>query len=264
VRRFDGKTVIVTGASSGMGQEISWRFADEGAHVVAVDVNGSGLAETQAKGAAGAIEPLVLDVSDPAAVQKAVGEVSDRLGHINVMVNCAGIAPMTGVLEITPEQWQRVIGTNLSGVFYMSQAAARNMVDNGGGVIVNISSCNSFIVESPYADYNASKAGVNLLTQSMAFELGHRGVRCVAVAPGMTMTPMMDFTHDQETYRGYLERIPMRRPAVPRDQANVVLFLASDDAAYITGITIRVDGGIMQGFWADPRMAPPVPAFEKE
>ena len=194
----------------------------------------------------------MLDVSDPTAVQTSIGEVVKRHGRIDVAVNCAGIAPMTGVLDITPEQWQRVIGTNLSGVFFVSQAAARNMVEHGGGVIVNISSCNSFIVESPYADYNASKAGVNLLTQSMAFELAHRGVRCVAVAPGMTMTPMMDFTNDQETYGSYMEKIPMRRPALPRDQANVVLFLASDDAAYVTGITIRVDGGIMQGFWADP------------
>jgi NAD(P)-dependent dehydrogenase (short-subunit alcohol dehydrogenase family) len=260
VRRFEDKTVIVTGAAQGMGQEFSWRFAEEGAHVVSVDVKAEGLAETQAKGPAGAIEPLVLDVSDPDAVRAGVGAVVDRRGRIDVMVNAAAIAPMTGVLDITPEQWQRVIATNLSGVFYMSQAAARDMVEHGGGVIVNISSCNSFIVESPYADYNAAKAGVNLLTQSMAFELAHRGVRCVAVAPGMTMTPMMDFTNDYETYRSYMEKIPMRRPAMPRDQANVVLFLASDDAAYITGITIRVDGGIMHGFWADPRQAPPVPS----
>jgi meso-butanediol dehydrogenase / (S,S)-butanediol dehydrogenase / diacetyl reductase len=257
MRRFEDRTVIVTGAAQGMGQEFSWRFADEGAYVVGVDLNGEGLAETQAKGPAGRFEPLVLDVSDPSAVAAAVGGVAERRGRIHVLVNAAAIAPMVGVLEITPEQWQRVIDINLNGYFYMSQAAARNMVENGGGVIVNISSCNSFIVESPYADYNAAKGGVNLLTQSMAFELAHRGVRCVAVAPGMTMTPMMDFTNDQDTYRSYMEKIPMRRPALPSDQANVVLFLASDEAAYVTGITIRVDGGIMQGFWADPRSAPP-------
>jgi NAD(P)-dependent dehydrogenase (short-subunit alcohol dehydrogenase family) len=257
VRRFEGRTVIITGAAQGMGQEFSWRFADEGAHVVSVDINADGLDETAARGPAGLIEPLVLDVSDPVAVQAAVDRAGDRLGHIDVLVNAAAIAPMVGILDITAEQWQRVIDINLNGYFYMSQAAARNMVEHGGGVIINISSCNSFIVESPYADYNAAKGGVNLLTQSMAFELAHRGVRCVAVAPGMTMTPMMDFTNDQATYRSYMEKIPMRRPALPRDQANVVLFLASDDAAYVTGITVRVDGGIMQGFWADPRMAPP-------
>lgn len=257
MRRFEGKTVVVTGAAQGMGQEFSWRFAEEGAHVVSVDVKPDGLAETQAKGVVNSIEPLVLDVRDPERAQASMSELAERRGRIDVLVNAAAIAPMTGVLDISPEQWQRVIDTNLNGVFYMSQAAARNMVEHGGGVIVNISSCNSFIVESPYADYNAAKAGVNLLTQSMAFELAHRGVRVVAVAPGMTLTPMMDFTDDLETYRSYMEKIPMRRPARPRDQANVVLFLASDDAAYVTGVTIRVDGGIMQGFWADPRMAPP-------
>lgn len=257
MRRFQEKTVVITGAAQGMGQEFSWRFAEEGAYVVGVDINGDGLAETQAKGPAGRIEPLVMDVSDPAAVQAGVGGVVERRGRVHVLVNAAAIAPMVGILDITAEQWQRVIDINLNGYFYMSQAAARNMAEHGGGVVVNISSCNSFIVESPYADYNAAKGGVNLLTQSMAFELAHLGVRCVAVAPGMTMTPMMDFTNDQETYRGYMEKIPMRRPALPRDQANVVLFLASDDAAYVTGITIRVDGGIMHGFWADPRMAPP-------
>ena len=263
MRRFDEKIVIVTGAAQGMGREFSWRFAEEGAHVVGVDINAEGLAETLAEGPAGRIEPLTLDVSDPAAVQAAVRGVAERHGRIHVLVNAAAIAPMVGVLDITPEQWQRVIDVNLNGYFYMSQAAARNMVEHGGGVIVNISSCNSFIVESPYADYNAAKGGVNLLTQSMAFELAHRGVRCVAVAPGMTMTPMMDFTDDQDTYRSYMQKIPLRRPALPRDQANVVLFLASDEAAYVTGITIRVDGGIMQGFWADPQMAPPiVPADE--
>ena len=257
MRRFEDRTVIVTGAAQGMGQEFCWRFAEEGAYVVGVDVNGDGLGETRAKGPAGRIEALVMDVSDPAAVQAGVGGVAERRGRIHVLVNAAAIAPMVGVLDITPEQWQRVIDVNLNGYFYMAQAAARNMVDHGGGAIVNISSCNSFIVESPYADYNAAKGGVNLLTQSMAFELAHLGVRCVAVAPGMTMTPMMDFTNDRQTYRRYMEKIPMRRPALPRDQANVVLFLASDEAAYVTGITIRVDGGIMQGFWADPRMAPP-------
>lgn len=257
MRRFEDRTVIVTGAAQGMGREFSRRFADEGAHVIAVDINGPRLDETVAEGPEGAIEPLVMDVSDPDAVQAAFARLMAAGRHIHVLVNAAAIAPMVGILDITAEQWQRVIDVNLNGYFYMSQAAARDMVQHGGGVIVNISSCNSFIVESPYADYNAAKGGVNLLTQSMAFELAHLGVRCVAVAPGMTMTPMMDFTDDQDTYRGYMERIPMRRPALPRDQANVVLFLASDEAAYVTGVTIRVDGGIMQGFWADPRMAPP-------
>ncbi len=263
MERFAGKNIIVTGASSGIGQAIAVAFAGEAAHVVAVGRDQRRLDETRALAANGVVEPLVLDVRDPAAVRAAVAAVAERLDGIQVLVNCAGIAPQTGVLDISPEQWADVIGTNLSGPFFMAQAAARDMVKRGGGVIVNISSANSFSVESPYADYNASKAGLNQLTMSMAFELGHLGVRCVAVAPGMTMTPMMDFTHDQETYRNYMSLIPMRRPATPQEQASVVLFLASDAASYVNGVTIRVDGGIMHGFWADPRLAPAVPGFDE-
>ena len=263
MERHEGKCVIVTGASSGIGQAIAVAFAEEGAHVVAVGRNVERLEETRSQAPAGTVEPLVLDVRDPEAVARSVRTIAQEHGRIHVLVNCAGIAPQTGVLEITPEQWRDVISTNLSGPFFMSQAAAREMVEAGGGVIINISSANSFVVESPYADYNASKAGLNQLTTSMAFELGHLGVRCVAVAPGMTMTPMMDFTHDQATYRHYMAMIPMRRPATPREQANVVLFLASDEASYVNGVTLRVDGGIMHGFWADPRLAPPIPSSEE-
>jgi meso-butanediol dehydrogenase / (S,S)-butanediol dehydrogenase / diacetyl reductase len=263
VDRFVGKNVIVTGASSGIGQAIAVSFAEEGAHVVAVGRNAERLEETRSQAPPDSVEPLLFDVRDHEAVARGVRGVAAKRGRLDVLVNCAGIAPQTGVLEITPEQWEDVIGTNLSGPFFMSQAAAREMVQAGGGVIINISSANSFVVESPYADYNASKAGLNQLTTSMAFELGHLGVRCVAVAPGMTMTPMMDFTHDQATYRNYMGLIPMRRPATPREQANVVLFLASDEASYVNGVTLRVDGGIMHGFWADPRLAPPIPTFEE-
>ena len=261
--RFAGRNVIVTGASSGIGQALAVAFAEEGAHVVAVGRDATRLTETQSMAPEGTVEGVVLDVRDHAAVRRSVQKAIEELGRIHVLVNCAGIAPQTGVLDITPEQWDDVLATNLSGPFYMSQAVARDMVANGGGVIVNISSANAFVVESPYADYNASKAGLNQLTTSMAFELGHLGVRCVSVAPGMTMTPMMDFTQDQATYRHYMELIPMRRPALPREQANVVLFLASDEASYVNGVTVRVDGGIMHGFWADPRLAPPVPSFEE-
>jgi meso-butanediol dehydrogenase / (S,S)-butanediol dehydrogenase / diacetyl reductase len=258
-RRFAGKNVLVTGASSGIGQAIALAFAEEGAHVVAVGRDAARLRETQSRAPeAAAVTPLVLDIRDHDEIAHGVRRMVEEAGHIHVLVNCAGIAPCAAVLDITPQQWNDVIATNLSAPFFMSQAVARHMVESGGGTIVNVTSANAFVVESPYADYNASKAGLGQLTTSMAFELGHLGVRCVAVAPGMTMTPMMDFTHDQETYRHYMSLIPMRRPATPREQANVVLFVASDEASYVNGVTIRVDGGIMHGFWADPRSAPPV------
>jgi len=262
--RFADRCAIVTGASSGIGQTIAVAFAEEGAHVVAVGRDALRLAETCAQGPADSIAPAILHIRDGDAIRRYIEEVVEEHGHVDVLVNCAGIAPQTGVLEITPEQWDDVIRTNLTAAFFMSQTVARHMVQGGGGAIINVSSANSFVVESPYADYNASKAGLNQLTMSMAFELGHLGVRCVSVAPGMTMTPMMDFTHDRETYRQYMGMIPLRRPATPREQANGVLFLASDEASYVTGVTIRVDGGIMHGFWADPRLSPPVPAFAEE
>lgn len=271
MERFTGKNAVITGASSGIGQAIAIAFAEEGAHVFAVGRDARRLQETLEVATAAALErsstgtaeAVQLDLRDPAAIREAVVRIGDAVGHIHVLVNCAGIAPRTGVLEISPDQWRDVLDTNLSAPFFLSQAVARNMVDRGGGAIVNISSANAFSVESPYADYNATKAGLNQLTTSMAFELGHRGVRVVSLAPGMTMTPMMDFTEDQATWRNYMSLIPMRRPATPREQANVALFLASDDASYITGVTVRVDGGIMHGFWADPRMAPPVPPLEE-
>lgn len=258
VRRFQGKNVIVTGASSGIGRAIAIAFANEEGHVLAVGRDKERLLETQSEAPPGTIETVVLDVRDPEAVLEAVEGMISRVGRIHVLVNCAGIAPQTAVLDITPSQWHDVIDTNLSGPFFMSQAVARDMVSHAGGVIVNISSIDSYVAESPYADYNASKAGLNRLTTSMAFELGHLGVRCVAVAPGFTMTPMMDFTSDPATYHHYMDLIPMRRPATPQEQASVVLFLASEDASYVNGVTLRVDGGIMQGFWADPKLAPPV------
>jgi len=292
--RFAGRNVIVTGASSGIGRESAVAFAEEGAPVFAGGRDKGRLAETRQAalaaatltGATGsalqaeqpptpagsaapdggvapdggaAVDSVVLDLRDDEAIRRTVARIAADVGHIHVLVNCAGIAPQTGVLEIPPEQWRDVLETNLSAPFFMSQAVARVMVEPGGGVIVNISSANAFVVESPYADYNAAKAGLNQLTTSMAFELGHLRVRDVSLAPGMTMTTMMEFTNDQATWRNYMSLIPMRRPATPREQADVVLFLASDEASYVTGVTVRADGGIMHGFWADPREAPPVP-----
>jgi NAD(P)-dependent dehydrogenase (short-subunit alcohol dehydrogenase family) len=123
-----------------------------------------------------------------------------------------------------------------------------------------VSSVDAFIAESPYADYNASKAGLSMLTRSMAFELGHLGVRVTAVAPGATVTPMLEGGFEDGVYRRYMDITPAKRYATPEEQANVVLFLASDEASYVNGVTVRVDGGMLQGFWADPRLDPPLPA----
>jgi NAD(P)-dependent dehydrogenase (short-subunit alcohol dehydrogenase family) len=256
--RFEGRNVIVTGGSSGIGRAIVLAFAAEGATVCAGARSAERLAEVVAAAPEGRVEARVLDVRDVPEVRRAVREWTEKKGRLHVLVNCAGIAPEVPVLDITPEQWHDVMATNLTGAFFAAQEAARHMAAQGGGVIVNISSVDATIAESPYADYGASKAALSQLTKCMAFELAHLGVRCVAVAPGLTATPM-GFIDDDKTRRAYMGVIPMRRLARPEEQATVVLFLASDEASYVTGVTVPVDGGILHGFWANPSLTPPIP-----
>ncbi len=256
MHRFEGKTIVVTGASGGIGRAIVTGLLNEGGRVLALGTDEAKLGALSAELADQRLSTAVLDLRDVPAIGRCVREAIKRLGRLHVLVNCAGIAYEVPVLEISVEQWDDIIATNLSGAFFMSQAVARHMVEQGGGSIVNISSVDAFIAESPFADYNASKAGLVALTRSMAFELAHLGIRCNGVAPGFTMTPMMDNTSDQAIYEQYMSVIPMRRYAMPEEQASVVLFLASDDSSYVNGVTIRVDGGMLQGFWADPRLAP--------
>lgn len=261
--RFEGRNVIVTGGSSGIGRAIVLAFAAEGATVCAAARSAERLAEVVAAAPAGRVEARILDVRDIPEVRYAVREWTEKKGRLHVLVNCAGIAPEVPVLDITPEQWHDVLATNLTGAFFAAQEAARHMAAEGGGVIVNISSVDAAIAESPYTDYAASKAALSQLTKCMAFELAHLGVRCVAVAPGLTATPM-GFTDDDETYRLYMEAIPMRRPAQPEEQAAVVLFVASDEASYVTGVTVSVDGGMLHGLWARPGLRPPVPKLAEQ
>jgi NAD(P)-dependent dehydrogenase (short-subunit alcohol dehydrogenase family) len=258
--RFDDRHVIVTGAAGGIGTAIVDRFLEEGAWVLALDRDEGRLAELAGGRAAAKLDARALDLRDPAQITACVADASDLFGgRLDVLVNCAGIATAVPVLDITLEQWDATHEVNLRGAFLMSQEAARRMVATGGGSIVNICSVDAFIAESPFADYNASKAGLVQLTKCFAFELAHRGIRCNGVAPGFTMTTMMDYTDDDATLDRYMSVIPMRRWADPEEQANVVLFLASDEASYVNGITVRVDGGILHGFWADPSLTPPIP-----
>jgi NAD(P)-dependent dehydrogenase (short-subunit alcohol dehydrogenase family) len=257
MRRFDEKTVVVTGASGGIGGAIVEGFLDEGATVVALGSSRQKLSAFAERLQSDRLETVALDLRDVPGIARCVADLTEPPARIDVLVNCAGVAFQTPILDISVDQWNETIAINLSAAFFMSQLIARHMVERGGGAIVNVSSVDAFIAESTYADYNASKAGLSQLTTSMAFELGHLGIRCNAIAPGFTMTPMMDFTDDRATYENYMSVIPVRRYAEPREQASVVLFLASDAASYVNGVTIRVDGGMLHGFWADPTLAPP-------
>jgi NAD(P)-dependent dehydrogenase (short-subunit alcohol dehydrogenase family) len=259
MRRFDGRRVVVTGGSSGIGRAIVLAFADEGAKVVASGRDRSRLDAVAAAAPSGAVEGIVADLREPEAASRLVEASVERLGGVDVLVNCAGVAHQRPILDLTPDVWHDTMQTNLSAPFFASQAAARHMAAAGGGAIVNVASIDAFQAESPDAPYCASKAGLVMLTQSFAVELGHLGIRCNAVAPGLTDTPMLLDDLQRPAFRAsYLRRIPSRRASRPEEQASVVLFLASDDASYVNGETVVVDGGQTKGFWYDAEDAPPV------
>jgi NAD(P)-dependent dehydrogenase (short-subunit alcohol dehydrogenase family) len=259
--RFQGKHVLLTGASSGIGRAALHAFVAEGAVVLAVGRNAARL--DAARSSSPDPERVLVSVADVGVPEQArgiVAEAVDAFGRLHVLVNNAGIATSGSVLECTEATWDETLAINLSGSFHAAQMAARHMVEQGGGAIVNVASTDAFSAESPQVAYNVSKAGVVMLTKSFAHELGHLGVRVNAVAPGETLTPMVaEEMADPAFAREYLRGVPMRRASRPEEQAAVILFLASDDASYVTGATVLADGGQLAGTWYDPRDVPPVP-----
>ena len=253
--RFAGRGVVVTGAARGIGRAIVDAFLEEGATVVAVDVLPS-VADVPG------VEPFVADLAEPGAAAAMVARAAEVLGRIDVLVNNAAVMPDGPILAVTEEEWDRTFAVNVRAVFFASQAAGRHMAEHGGGAIVNLSSANAVRSESPEAPYNASKAAVIALTRSFAHELGHLGVRANCVAPGETLTPdevARMSAADREAEREYVRRIPLRRLGRPAEQAAAVLFLASDQASFVSGETLVVDGGELSGDWFDRSQAPPLP-----
>jgi NAD(P)-dependent dehydrogenase (short-subunit alcohol dehydrogenase family) len=248
--------VLVTGGSSGIGRATVLRFASEGATVVAASRDLDRLNEVAGLGPPGSIVPERLDVRDTAAVRALVGGIVDRFGRLHVLVNCAGVSRFDPVLEMDEAHWHDTLQTNLTGAFVAAQEAARHMAAAGGGAIVNVASIDAFVADSPATHYCVSKAGMVAMTRSFAHELGHLGVRSNAVAPGLVATPMtMDESFDRLT-GVYAQLIPMRKPSTPEQQAAVICFLASDDADYMNGETVIVDGGLLTGMWYDPADTP--------
>ena len=255
---FSDRRVLVTGGSSGIGAAVVQAFAEAGAHVRSVGRDRDRLeAVRSTAGAPERIDTVVVDVSDPSAVHEMIDDAIEDMGSLDVLVNNAGVAPSTPALDIPLVQWRETLSVNLDAPFIASQVAARHMVGRGRGAIVNIASTDSFQAEAPQADYNVSKAALVMLTRSFALELGHLGVRVNAVAPGETRTPMIAEEEGREDFRDYyLRKIPMRRFGEAAEVASVVCFLASDEASYVTGETIVVDGGSLTGGWYDPRDEP--------
>jgi NAD(P)-dependent dehydrogenase (short-subunit alcohol dehydrogenase family) len=245
VNGLNGKRVLVTGGASGIGAATAERFIDEGARVVVLDRDELGC-ERIKKTLPQLAGVIRADVSDPGAVAGAFDELDEILGGLDVLINNAGISIRHDFLEIEVEEWRQVMDVNLNGVFYVAQQAARRMKAAGAGVIINTGSTNAIMGYPFYADYNASKAGVLELTRSMALELAP-DVRVVAVCPGYIMTPMQEAEYTPEMIDEVNTKIPLRRHGRPEEVAALFAFLASDEAAYITGQTYIIDGGEIVG-----------------
>jgi meso-butanediol dehydrogenase/(S,S)-butanediol dehydrogenase/diacetyl reductase len=241
VRGLEGKRVVVTGGTSGIGEATSRRFLDEGGRVVALAVGEDEVATAQERipGLAAAIR---CDVADEAQVADAFARVDELLGGVDVLVANAGISIRKPFLEIEEADWRRVLDVNLTGVFHCAQQAARRMDAGDGGVILMTASTNGLTGHPYYADYNASKAGVILLARTMALELAPK-VRVNAVCPGYVLTPMQRAEYSDEMLAEVNAGIPLGRHADPSEIAGLYAFLASDEGAYFTGAVLNMDGG---------------------
>jgi meso-butanediol dehydrogenase/(S,S)-butanediol dehydrogenase/diacetyl reductase len=244
MRGLQDKWVLITGAGGGIGAATAARFLAEGARVVALDRNAESLSSLAHQLALSDV--VCADVSDPGDVARAFEQIDHRLGGPDILINNAGISLRHPFLDIEPGEWRQVIDVNLTGVFFVAQEAARRMLTGDGGVILNMGSTNGLRGYPYYADYNASKAGVIELTRSMALELAPR-VRVNAVCPGFILTPMQEAEYTLDMQRTFAAKVPLNRLGRPEDVASLFAFLASEDAAFITGQCFVIDGGEIAG-----------------
>ena len=240
------KTVFVTGAARGLGKAIAERYLQEGANLLAFDSNGEGLSvAVDAWSTPERVISKVGDVRNRSDISEAVDAAVQKWGRIDVLANVAGIASETHFLDIELAEWNDIIDINLTGVFNVAQIVASQMVKQPeGGVIINMASKNGISAEVKFAHYNASKAGVILLTKTMALDLADYNIRVNAVAPGYILTPMAEEIDPQEFMDFYKDRlIPLNRLGAPDDVAGAFVFLSGSDARFITGHTLVIDGG---------------------
>ncbi|MBM3537006.1 MAG: SDR family oxidoreductase [Alphaproteobacteria bacterium] len=238
------KVALVTGAARGIGLATASRFLADGWQVAMLDILGDTLhSAARALGHADDVLALEADVSDPKAVEGAVQQAQRQFGRIDALVNNAGIAVFKPILDVTLEDWQRVLAVNLTGPFLMTQAVAPIMRDQGGGAIVNITSISGVRASTLRVAYGTSKAGLAHLTRQQAAELGEYGIRVNAVAPGPVDTAMAKAVHTPEIRADYHDHIPLNRYGLESELASAICFLCGDQAAYITGQLLGVDGG---------------------
>ena len=245
MRGLKDKRVLITGGAGGIGTATAARFLEEGARVVVMDRDETALRRIKRELPALSYG-IQVDVSDADDVARAFADLDDLMGGADVLINNAGISIRHRFMDVTPQEWRAVMAVNLDGVFYVAQQAARRMLAGSGGVILNMGSTNGLMGYHHYADYNASKAGVIELTRSMALELAPT-VRVNAVCPGFILTPMQEAEYTMEMRRAFATKLPLDKLGRPADVAALFAFLASDDAAFITGQCFVIDGGEIAG-----------------
>ncbi len=245
MKRFEGRTALVTGASRGIGEAVARRLAAEGAHVIAAARTAGDLERVVAgiTEAGGRARALVLDLADSGSIESAAKQALAD-GPVDVLVNNAGVTDDNLILRMTREAWDRVLATNLTGVFLLTQAIVKSMFRKRYGRIVNVTSVVGIMGNPGQANYAASKAGLIGFTKSVARELASRNVTCNAVAPGFIATSMTEKMTD-EARQALASQIPLGRLGVPDDVAAAVAYLGSEEAAYVTGTVLNVSGGLL-------------------
>jgi 3-oxoacyl-[acyl-carrier protein] reductase len=243
--RFSGKVALITGGARGIGRATAQAFAAEGARVIVADVDADA-AEATARALGGGAIGLAIDVADPQSVKSVVATALSRAERIDVLVNNAGITRDASLLKTSDEAWDSVIGVNLSGTFYVTREIAPHMVARGSGAIINASSIVGIYGNFGQSNYVATKSGVIGMTRVWARELGRKGVRVNAIAPGFIATDMTA-KMPEDVLEGMKKKTPLGRLGTPEDVARAYVFLASDEASFINGQVLGVDGGLVSG-----------------
>ena len=250
--RIDGKVALITGAASGIGAACAARFAAEGAMIAGVDLSApAGAAWERVTKSAKKAVALACDVRDEKSVERTVAAVAAQLGRIDIVVNAAGVAGGGAVHMLPTEEWDRIVDTNLKGTFLVCKHAIARMLEHGEGNVINIASIEGLEGTEGGSAYNASKGGVVLLTKNLAIDYGRKNIRVNCICPGFIDTPMTASVFSNAGMEEYLERFrdahQLGRVGKPEEIASAALFLASDDASFVSGHSLVVDGGFTAG-----------------